>query len=122
MSRISSEGFIVFTPTTHYTSADFIVYDKDTQAKYTVQVKSTYKESKRNKNAYVFDTRRPNRKNGDYENTSFDVIAFVVSSIREVRFEWYSNMPFKSQVIYHVEGGRYPWKANTLREILDGAQ
>jgi len=120
MSRISSEGFIVFTPTTHATNADFIVYDRQTTNAYTVQVKSTETFNSRRKHCYIFDIRKPN---GKYEAEAFDIYAFVVTSTREVRFEWKSNMPSKSQITFNTgEEARYPWFPNTLRSILDGAQ
>lgn len=122
MSRISSEGFVVFTPVTHDTSADFIVYDKKTSNSYTVQVKSTHKASNRRKNSYIFDVRKPTRKHSKRDEYSFDIYAFVVTSVREVRFEWKSSLPAKSQINFHIsDSGKYPWEVNTLSSILYGA-
>lgn len=119
MSRISSEGFVVFTPTTHATNADFIVYDRHTLKAYTVQVKSTETFNSRRNNCYIFDVRRPN---GKYSDEAFDIYAFVVTSAREVRFEWKQSMPSKSQITFNTgEDAKYPWSTNTLRSILDGA-
>ena len=120
MSRISSEGFIVFTPTTHATNADFIVYDRKTTNAYTVQVKSTETFNSRRKHCYIFDVRKPN---GKYKDGDFDIFAFVVTSTREVRFEWKQNMPSKTQITFNTgEDAKYPWSPNTLSSILDAAQ
>lgn len=119
MSRISSEGFIVFTPTTHATNADFIVYDRNTSNAYTVQVKSTETFNSRRKHCYIFDIRKPN---GKYKDGDFDIYAFVVTSTREVRFEWKQNMPSKTQITFNTgEDAKYPWSSNTLSSILDAS-
>lgn len=122
MSRISSEGFIVFSPHTHVTHADFIVYDKKTSKSYTVQVKSTSGLGSRHKNSYIFDV-RPNNAKRKYDDVAFDIYAFVVIDKREVRFEWRENLPAKTQINFHIsDKGKYPWFPNKISSIIHAAQ
>jgi hypothetical protein len=121
MSRLASEGFVIYTPITHHTSADFIAMSNENLKAYTIQVKSTIGECRDRKGRYVFNIRAGGKTSYHRRNKNavIDFIAFVVSDIREVRFERYEELKAETKVTYHIkQDAKNPWKVNYLKELL----